>query len=285
LRVEIATSARTFARSDCIDKEFLVADAERMKRNDLRELLMTTGMALLSSEGVRCGFEGLTFARVFERIEDQTGRRVTAASVYDRIWDSQEDFQWSVLARLIDESSTIDGRTRRRVKRILNDADVTTPEGRWEGLHRLCLFAVEQHVVEASRRQSYRILVAAAGAIASTPADDELAPGAASVRAALQSCLERETNLYVDLYGTIGAQLGFRLREPLVLRQFVLAIGALGDGMALRLTFFPEYGAKIQRPSEQPGGPPSLSSLASLGVEAIATQMLELDPDWTALPR
>jgi len=262
-----------------------VADAERMKRTELRELLITTGMALLSSEGVRCGFDGITFAKVFERVEEQTGRRVTAASVYDRIWNSQEDFQWSVLARLIDESSTIDGRTRQRVERILVEADVTTPEGRWEGLHRLCLFAVEQHVVEASRRQSYKILVAAAGAIASTPPDDELAPGAASVRAALQSCLERETDLYVDLYGMIGAQLGFRLREPLTLRQFVLAIAAFGDGMALRLTFFPEYGATIQRPSEQPGGPSTASSLASLGVESIAVQMLELDPAWTAPPR
>lgn len=237
-----------------------------ISRADLRELLLVTGIELLLDEGLRCGLDHLTFPQVFERIEQAHGRRVTAGSVYDRLWHGQEEFQWEVLARLIEESSVVDERTHRRVQALLAKADRRTPDGRRAGLHKLCSFVVEQHVIEAARRQSYRILVGAAGAIASAP-EGELSAGAQQVKEALRAACERETDLYVDLYRTIGLELGVRVKPPLELRQVVLAVGALADGVALRLTYIPEY-----------------SSIASFGVEAIAVAMLELDPDWS-LPK
>lgn len=254
--------------------------AERINRDQLRELLVTTGVSVLLDEGMGCGLDHLTFPKVFDRIERESGRRITRASVYDRLWDNQEEFQWDVLARLITNADTIDPRTRRRVRRILADADITSDAGRLAGLHELCQLAVKQHVIESSRRQDYRIIMAAVGAVASSEQAGNAPDGAARVREALQAHIEQETDAYVELYGEIGLHLGFRLRDPLELRQFVLAIHALGEGIAMRLNFFPEYETPIALPPVGPDGATVKSSLAGMGVEAIALAMLELDPDW-----
>ena len=87
----------------------------RIKREELRDLLLSEGVALLLDEGVQVGLGSVTFPRVFERVEASTGRRITAASVYERLWASQSDFQWEVLAVLVEGASTLDDRTRRRV--------------------------------------------------------------------------------------------------------------------------------------------------------------------------
>src|SRR5262245_15645209 len=123
--------------------------SDRITRYELRELLLAAGTEVLLEEGMRCGLDHVTFPKVFERVQTQTGRRVTRASVYDRLWTSQEEFQWEVLARVIEDASSIDQRTRRRINRILANADYETEAGRMSGLRDLCQLAVEQHVIEA----------------------------------------------------------------------------------------------------------------------------------------
>jgi hypothetical protein len=252
----------------------------RLARSELRELLLDNGTELLLQDGISCGFDRLTFARVFERVQDQTGRRVTRASVYDRLWANQEEFQWEVLARLIEHAGSVDQRTRRRVQRILAQADRTTVAGRLAAVRSLCQLAVQQTVIEASRRQEYRLLMAAVGCIASSEHVSEPAH-VRRVREALRTYLERETELYLELYNQIGAHLGLRTRAPLELRQFTLAIGALSDGIAMRLNYFPEYAEKISVPPAPGYDTPDTWSLAGLGVDAIVHSMLELDPDWS----
>lgn len=254
---------------------------KRMTRAELRTLLVDTGAELLIEDGMRCGLDQLTLPRVFARIEAGSGRRVTGASVYDRLWHSQEEYQWDVLAHVIGQASAIEERTHRRVRRILASSDITTEEGRLEGLRRLCQLAVEQHVIEAARRQHFRIVMAAVGGIASSERDAVDEPAHVTrVRESLNDYLARETDAYLELYHRIGAHLGLRMRHPLELRHLVLAVGAVGDGIAMRLNFFPEYAARIEVPGEDrsAGG---VWSIAGLSVEAIALAMLELDPDWS----
>ncbi|MBI2704531.1 MAG: hypothetical protein HYX32_04475 [Actinobacteria bacterium] len=253
---------------------------DRITRQELRELLIAAGTEVLLEEGMRCGLDHVTFPRVFDRVQEKTGRRVTRASVYDRLWTSQEEFQWEVLAHVIEDAGSIDQRTRRRVNRILAEADYASEAGRRAGLRDLCQLAVEQHVIEASRRQHYRIAMAAVGAIASSEGNGPEPPHVKQVRESLTKYLERETDLYLELYGHIGFTLGFQMREPLELRHLVLAVGALGEGIALRLNFFPEYAQKIKVPAAD-GGADAVWSIAGVGVEAIAETMLELDPDWS----
>lgn len=254
--------------------------ANRLRRDDLRELLLSTGETILLEEGVSCGLEHLTFPRVFDRVELHHGRRITRASVYDRIWSSQADFQWDVLARVVAARPALDPRTRVRVLHVLDAADVTTEQGRIAALHQLCKLAVEPHVSEASRRQQDRITNAALGTIASTSESSPDPRGTERLQIALRERMEQETEETLELYGLIGSRLGFRMREPLELRQLALVLCALGQGIAMRMNFFPDYADPIPLPSPIDGQPDVVWSLAGRGVEAIAMAMLELDPDW-----
>jgi hypothetical protein len=260
--------------------------APRMKRDELRDLLLTEGVALLLDEGMELGLGHVTFPRVFERVEAATGRRITGASVYERLWSSQVEFQWETLAVLIEQARTIDDRTWRRVRRILSRADRSTPESRLACLHELCRAVVERHVIESTSRAHYRIVLAAVGAVSSAAAsaaaaaDDDEPEGVQHVRRALAGYLEREAQLFLDLYNTIGASLGLRTRAPLELRQFALAVGALGEGVALRLNYFPEYAQPILAPGRGAHAAPEAWSLAGFGVEALVDAMIEIDPDW-----
>jgi len=251
-----------------------------MKRSDLRALLVDAGKALLLREGLVCGLDRVTFPRVFDIVESQTGRRITRASVYDRIWRSQAEFQWEVLAELLQDRGGVADATREIVADVLANADRTSETGRWDCLSELCLIAVERHVHELSEMQVQRIALAAIGAVASSPADPTTEPFVVRVQDTLHRYLLRETDSFLDLYLTIGSFLGFRLRDPLELRHLVLAIGALAEGTALRMTFFPEYGAAIAVPASDDAQLAGRWTLASVGVIALARHMLEIDPDW-----
>lgn len=256
--------------------------SKSMKRDELRQLLLDTGVEVLLEEGLSFGFDHLTFPRVFERVERLTGRRLTRAAVYDRLWPNQAAWQWDVLVRVIDESAVVDDRTRVRIDQILDSADVSTEAGRLRGLHNLCEVAAQQHVIDASHRQHQRIAIAAIGAFASAFDNDPVTDGEEAAREALRRRVERETADYVDIYNQIGSRLGFRMRDPLELRHLVMTVTALGEGLAARLNFAPDYATPIAVPTQQAIQNASYSSLAALGVEAIALSMLELDPDWVA---
>jgi hypothetical protein len=252
----------------------------RIKREELRDLLLSEGVSLLLDDGVQVGLGSVTFPRVFERVESSTGRRITAASVYERLWASQGDFQWEVLAVLVEGASTLDDRTRRRVSRILAAADRSTESGRLDCLSELCQVVVQQHVIEGSSRHHYRIVLAAVAAVSAPESDDPASKGVERVREALRDYVERETELLLDLYNEIGGALGLRTREPIELRQFALAVGALGEGVALRLKYFPEYAEPIAVPASLGRGEGEMWSLVGFGVEALVNAMIEVDPDW-----
>lgn len=256
------------------------AVTERLKRSDLRELLLQHAVDLLLDEGLEVGLDRLTFPKVFDRVELATGRRITRASVYDRLWVNQQEFQWHALARLIESTSVMDPRTERRIDEVLATADRSTERGRWSALGMLCLVAVERYVVESGERQHNRIVLAAVGAIASSRVDKDPDDHVRLVQEALVDYLDRETAMFVDLYNRIGWYLGFRMRDPFELRHLVLAIGALGEGVALRLNYFDEYAGRIPVPADADFPGAAQWSLSSIGVEAIARRMLELDPDW-----
>ncbi len=48
-------------------------------REELRELLMSAGRSILYEEGLGTGAETLTFKRVFDRVESESGIRLTNA--------------------------------------------------------------------------------------------------------------------------------------------------------------------------------------------------------------
>ena len=76
----------------------MATDRPRLSRDELHNLFIEAGRAILREEGLGAGGDSLTFKRVRERVEADTGIRITNASLIGRIWEDQFDYQTDVLA-------------------------------------------------------------------------------------------------------------------------------------------------------------------------------------------
>ena len=82
-----------------------------------------------------------------------------------------------------------------------------------------------------------------------------------------------------EVYRAMTSYLGFRLREPLTLRQFTIAADSLGQGCGLRDRFDNAHMDGILLPTGQQGELQEWT-LFAIGFEALVAQILRLDPDW-----
>lgn len=86
---------------------------------------------MLSGIEPTLGFEQLNYARVFEHLDTTQGIRVTHASVHERIWPSQQAFQFDVLRTSLDGLNELAyGTFAGPVAAVASAADVESPEGR-----------------------------------------------------------------------------------------------------------------------------------------------------------
>ena len=115
---------------------------KRQPKDELRKLMLETGREILREEGIQTGSTNLTFKRVFDRVERDTGRRLTNASVIKRIWQNQADYQADVLVAIAhDEERPEVADTVAAVQEVLATIDLTTVEGRLAGMSELCRVA------------------------------------------------------------------------------------------------------------------------------------------------
>ena len=56
-------------------------------------------------EGLGTVADSLNFKRAFDRVEAETGVRLTNASVIGRLWENQADYQTDVLVELASDTS------------------------------------------------------------------------------------------------------------------------------------------------------------------------------------
>ncbi len=108
---------------------------QRRTRAELRELLIEIGKSILRDEGFGTGAEALTFKKVFDRLEDETGIRITNASVIGRAWHNQAEFQADVLMAIASaENENEFDLTVGSIGPVLANVDLTTPESREQAL-------------------------------------------------------------------------------------------------------------------------------------------------------
>ena len=111
----------------------------RQSREELRDLLLRAGGSVLRQEGLGTGVETVTFKKVFDRVEEETGIRLTNASVIRRVWRNQAEFQADVLVDLVLEGNVDEvDLTVGAVGPILADVDRRTPESRQRAMRELC---------------------------------------------------------------------------------------------------------------------------------------------------
>jgi hypothetical protein len=253
----------------------------QLSRDELRSLLLETGRTLLIEEGMGTGVETLTFKRVFERVQADTGRRLSNASVIRRVWENLADFQTDVLVSVAQQDGLgeFDG-TFSALVPVLATMDLSTAESRERSLREVCRVGGAANVLALleSPHWSLWIAVWALATAESGHPDEQRVEHLEKIRRALLAGYDGFTQLWEDAYAALAASLGLRPRSPLTVRQFTVAVGALAEGCSLRQRLDPTMDG-IVRPTG-PDGEDQEWSVFAIGLEALQHHFFEPDPDW-----
>ncbi len=251
------------------------ATRKRQPKGELRQLMLDTGRRVLEEEGIETVSSNLTFKRVFTRVEADTGRRLTNASVIRRIWENQSDYQADVLVAIAnDEERPEVGETIAAVQAVMGAVDLTTVEGRIRGMSELCRVAgaTSRQVIAESNSWALWVSVVA---IASSTSNDALRE---RMCGALTDGYQSVTAFWESVYRGLLDILGLRPRAPLTVQQFVVAVTSLSEGDSLR-----QHVERAPISLDLPTGPAGELTewtLYSVTIEAIALRFFEPDPDF-----
>ena len=228
----------------------------KQTREELKALLLATGMDILCEQGLGTGAEALTFKRVFDRIEQQTGTRLTNASaIIRRVWENQADYQADVLAAVASDSADFEwDRTFAAVTEVLESVDLSTPEARWQGLVELCRVAGAANVAALRESPIWPTWIGV-WALAASGEAHEYRP---RIESALVEAYSTHALRFEEAYAGLAAYFGLGLQEPLTVRQFAIAAESLAEGSALRHHVSAPDMEGILRPTGPGGGAPAL---------------------------
>jgi hypothetical protein len=247
----------------------------KQSREELRSLLIDTGRSILREEGMGTGAETLTFKRVFERVEQDRGLRLTNASIIKRVWDNQADFQTDVLVAIAaDEGVTEFDRMLETIIPVLEAKDVSTPAARWATLREVCRVGGAASMTALNESANWPSWI---GVWTLSTAGD-LSEQSKRIDNALLAGYESITAQFEQAYRGLADLLGLRMRTPLTVRQLTMAVGALAEGCTLRGRVDPTGMHGIMR-NTGPNGTEEEWTLFGIGLEALAHQFFEIDPE------
>jgi len=111
----------------------------RRSRDETRALMLDAGMEVLLRDGINLGASTLRYADAFELLKNERDIKVTRGSVHERIWSSQEAWQFDVLAASINSSEAIRrSATNTAVAEHIAELPVDTETERWNLLAESC---------------------------------------------------------------------------------------------------------------------------------------------------
>jgi hypothetical protein len=250
--------------------------SRRRTRDELHQLVLHVGIELLLEEGLGTGAEHLTFKRVFERLAATSGVRVTNASVIGRIWVSQDEFQIDVLSSIAgNEGSQSFEQSLVALALVLEAADRSTVESRWQTLREMCRVGGAANLDALVTSRTWPSWVGVWALVMAGTDNERKRP----LVDALVDGYEMITNNNGESYATMSHFLGLRVRSPLTLRQFTIAADALAEGCALRDPVDQTSTRCIVRPTG-PNGEDQEWTLFGVGLEALADEFFEPDPEW-----
>ncbi len=256
--------------------ETVTAKSTRKSREELRQLLLDTGTAMLREEGLSSGVEALTFKRVFERVEREHGIRLTNASVIRRVWDNLADYRTDVLIAVAGDGGAEDVEAARRVAApLMQRLDVSTPENRMASLREICRVGGALNAQAIHHSEQWPLSIGVWALAASGPPSDE--------RRRIELALLASHDVFTDqierLYAGMAAFLGLRLRERFTLRDFIVAEDSFSEGYGLRDRIDGGAAKVLLRPTG-PAGEEQEWTIFAVGLEALINQFFELDPEW-----
>lgn len=240
--------------------------------------MLDTGRSILNEEGIETTSTNLTFKRVFDRVEQDTGIRLTNAQVIRRVWENQAEFQVDVLVAIAmgDYDGDVDNALV-HIRPVLASVDRSSPESRAKAMREIC--RVGGAVSAQALRQSSN-LPSWIGVWALAASGESL-DYRKKIEEAFLSGYETFTERIEGMYSALTSYLGFRLREGLTLHQFVIASDSLSQGYGLRDRIDNSVDETIVRASG-PDGEMQEWTIFGVAFEGLFRQFFEIDPEWSA---
>ncbi len=237
--------------------------------------MLAAGRSILLEEGLGTGADALNFKRAFDRIESETGIRLSNASVIGRVWANLDDYQTDVLVELASDTSRSNvSNVAEVVAAVLADRDLSTAEARSEALTEVCR-AVGEALSDALRRSaSWSVWINVWTMATSSDLPDRYQ----RVLSALMQSYDAINLEGEEAFGSLMAIFGYRIKEPLTVPQFLNAVGALSEGCSLRDRVDTKM-LGIVRPTAAHGEDQQWTILG-IGLHALILEFFELDPNF-----
>jgi hypothetical protein len=244
-------------------------------RDELRTLMLAAAQQILLEEGLSAGTDSLTFPRVFERVERETGLRLTNASILRRVWENQSEYHTDVLLDIASDFAFIDGEaTYEAIVPIVAAMDLSSPEKRLAASREICRVAGAATIDTLSESPTWALWMGVWALATAGPETEQKR----RVRQALWASYESGNTFYSEAYDALAGLLGIRLRDGLTIHQFVVASGALAEGCTLRNRLEASQSG-FMLPTG-PDGEEQEWTLFGLGAHALSERFYEIDPDW-----
>jgi hypothetical protein len=270
---DVVEDAQAIVDEGSIGGEVVIPKQSRRSRAELRDMLLEVGCSVLKDEGLAA----LTFKTVFERLNESRGVRLTNGSVIGRVWRDQADFRADVLVAVaLEENDNEVDRTLRAVGGVLEEMDLSSPGARQRTMRELCRLGGAANLQVMREATNWSVWIGAWGLVASSSEPRDYRE---RIERAVVAGYDSFNERIEEVYRAMTSYLGFRLREPLTLRQFTIAADSLGQGCGLRDRFDNAHMDGILLPTGQQGELQEWT-LFAIGFEGLVTQFFELDPDW-----
>jgi hypothetical protein len=237
--------------------------------------MLDAAQQILLEEGLGVGTEALTFRRVFDRVEQDTGLRLTNASIIRRVWENQSDYHTEVLLAIAAEAGDEGfAAATRAIAPVLAALDTSSPAHRLAAVREICRVGGNAEIITLDGSTAWSLWI---GVWALATAG-EVTDQKRRIRQALAASYRSGHDLFLNTYRVLSNELGLRMRDRLTLRQFTVAVGALAEGCALRNRVDEDQRGFLLPTG--PGGEEQEWTLFSLGVQALAERFFEIDPEW-----
>jgi hypothetical protein len=240
----------------------------------LRTTLIEEGRAILLTEGLEAGSSNLTFKRVFDRVEEKSGSRITNASVIKRIWENQADFQADVLVTIARDEARRAQMSGQRVMTMFRKFDMTSPESRSLALREVCRVEGNASSTAIDESSNWQLWIGVI-AMATSTAAPELQT---RIKAALADEYRSVTRFWSKNFIALAELLGYRIRQPWSMDHFSTAAIAFAEGCALRQLASGDVEMVIRKTGPQ--GQDQEWSPYATGMEALANYYLEPDTEF-----
>ncbi len=243
---------------------------QRTPRDETKRAILETGVRLLMERGLQGGCENVGMADVLADIASRTGRRITNASVYGRIWATQTEFHHDLLLQAAEQFPDGEETAMRDAARaVLLGADLSSRAGRVAALAEICRSAGRAHLESLAASRSWQTWLAIWAITVSTPTlDDDIERGPA-----IAHRHELAVGAMEAVFAEFLPEVGGVLRPGVTMYQLSMAIYALSEGLVLHDRFAPDDHSIA---ATEPGSDPTEWSLFSVALLGILERFIEL---------